>query len=94
MAELSVTKFGVGGQMRQVGLILLWCSAVAAAGFTPASFLARRDYPGGGLIAVADVNGDKIPDLIQSTGTTVNVLLGNGNGTFGLPIASQIGLGL
>jgi len=33
-------------------------------------------------IAVADVNGDGIPDLIEATGNTIGVMLGNGNGTF------------
>ncbi len=38
-------------------------------------------------IAVADVNGDGIPDLIIANGipNSVDVLLGNGNGTFGAP---------
>lgn len=35
-----------------------------------------------GISAVADFNGDGIPDIAISTGSTVNVLLGTGNGTF------------
>ena len=33
-------------------------------------------------VAVADVNGDGIPDIITVGGTVVSVFLGNGNGTF------------
>jgi hypothetical protein len=35
-----------------------------------------------GLSAIADFNGDGIPDVATSTGSTVNVLLGVGDGTF------------
>jgi hypothetical protein len=48
--------------------------------FAPSKFY----YTGGNYVAVADVNGDGIPDLLGSdtSGGTVNLLLGNGNGTF------------
>jgi hypothetical protein len=39
-------------------------------------------------LALADLNGDGVPDLIVSCGT-VSVLLGNGDGTFG----KQVGIG-
>ncbi len=61
--------------------LLLGCACLQAA---PPSFDARRDYdtyncvPGqSGLLTIADVNGDGIPDVVCP-----NVLLGNGDGTF------------
>jgi hypothetical protein len=58
-------------------------AALAQTAPTP-SFFDRQDYgvcfPGGPSIAVADFNGDGIPDLICSE---PYLFLGNGNGTFG-----------
>ena len=56
----------------------------AAAPRAPAqSFLARRDYNqlSNGGIALADTNGDHIPDTISVGGSDVSVMFGNGNGT-------------
>ena len=49
------------------------------------------------LAAVADLNNDGIPDLVISNNLsdTVTIMLGNGDGTFGVPVASlkaQFGL--
>src|ERR1700676_2217987 len=42
-------------------------------------FFATPTYPGLGLIATADFNGDGKPDLVSTDGT---VMLGKGDGTF------------
>jgi hypothetical protein len=51
------------------------------------TFQAKVDYPTGSApisVAVADVNGDGRPDLLvaNANSSTVNVLLGTGNGRF------------
>jgi len=64
---------------------LLASLAVArAASPTMPTFFTRRDYPGlnSNWVQVADTNGDGIPDLIAINGGYVEVLFGNGNGTF------------
>jgi hypothetical protein len=77
-------------------LILLLSSTAIAATLIPAQFSARRDYlftHGAFLVRSADVNGDKIPDLvaIDTSGNTIPTLLGQGNGTFSLGPTSQPG---
>jgi hypothetical protein len=62
---------------------LIFTGAAYASPLTP-SFFARHDYPGLGAswVAVADTNGDGIPDLIADSEGFVYVLFGNGDGTF------------
>src|SRR5262245_26988944 len=55
------------------------------------TFRARSTYPAGAdlqFAAVADLNGDRIRDVVvsQAGGKSVNVLLGNGDGSFTLPL--------
>ena len=59
-------------------------AAAGAASPKMPTFFARRDYSGlyTQQVAAADTNGDGIPDLIAANGGTVEVLFGNGNGTF------------
>jgi hypothetical protein len=68
--------------------------AAVASAATP-TFFARRDYPDFGFnwVAVADTNGDRIPDVIESLGGTVQVLFGNGNGTFRPGPTTHLALG-
>jgi hypothetical protein len=56
---------------------------LTAATPTIPTFFARRDYPGlnNSFIQVADTNDDGVPDLIVN-GSSFQVLLGNGGGTF------------
>lgn len=60
------------------------CLAASAATSPTPTFSARRDYLDifGQHVAVADVNGDGIPDLIANDPGFVQVLFGNGDGTF------------
>jgi hypothetical protein len=58
------------------------------------TFRAARDYPAGAdasLLAIADLNGDRILDLVTAAveGKRLNVLLGNGDGSFGTPLSSH-----
>jgi hypothetical protein len=67
-----------------LAMCLLSCIGTATAAAPPIpTFFARRDYAGlhSQQVAVADTNGDGIPDLIASEGN-VEVLFGNGYGTF------------
>src|ERR1022692_2158010 len=81
------------------------CAASSLAAISAPNFFTRRDYPGGSnFVAVADTNGDQIPDVVADTngdqipdvvaaGTSVAVWLGNGNGTFRKGPTSHIGFG-
>ena len=47
------------------------------------TFLPLSNLGGSGFaVAVADFNGDSKDDLAIVDGTSINILLGNGNGTF------------
>lgn len=79
--------------------VLLAMSAIAATTPPSAQFLARRDYVTSGsggaqLVRAADINGDKIPDIIATNpGTSVVwTLLGNGTGTYRTGPTTQTGL--
>jgi FG-GAP-like repeat/FG-GAP repeat len=59
-------------------------AARGSAGASPAvSFAAKGTYQVGGSVAVADLNGDRKPDLATATGSgQASVLLGLGDGRF------------
>ena len=70
-------------------VFLTTCLLASLAGAAAASpkmptFFARRDYPGlySRWVQAADTNGDGIPDLIASQEAYIQVLFGNGDGTF------------
>jgi len=64
--------------------LLALVGAGTAATPTMPTFFARRDYTGlnSNWLQVADTNGDGIPDLIANFMGYVEVLFGNGDGTF------------
>jgi hypothetical protein len=65
----------------------------SAAPASEPTFFARRDYAFPGYqIVVADVNGDKIPDIVGLPGGNATALLGNGNGTFRQGPGTNIGV--
>jgi FG-GAP-like repeat len=68
-----------------VFFLALVAGPAAATGTTP-TFFARRDYAGmeaANWVGVGDVNGDGIPDLVVNKPSwDVDVLFGNGDGTF------------
>jgi len=69
-----------------IPIAYLLASMAVASAATPKmpTFEARRDYAGlySYWVQVADVNGDGIPDLIGDSSGYMEVLLGNGDGTF------------
>jgi hypothetical protein len=58
---------------------------MSAANQAVPNFFAQRDYTGlnSYWVQVADTNGDGIPDLIANLTGDIEVLFGNGDGTFG-----------
>jgi hypothetical protein len=89
----TVTLSGITGK-GQMGLNLVDNDTIhdlvghpLVSGGAATSFLAPNTYAAGNTaaaVAIADVNGDGIPDVItaSSANNNVSVLLGNGNGTF------------
>jgi len=69
-----------------VAINIIVVAANAASSPKAPTFFARRDYPGlySIFVQIADTNGDGIPDLIASQIKSgyIEVLLGNGDGTF------------
>jgi len=70
--------------MKIAALSLILCCVTLSAAVTPPIFFARRDYPSaGGHIAIGDVTGDGMPDVVTvASQYQISVLQGNGNGTF------------
>ncbi len=58
------------------------CPLLLAAQSTLPTFQTRYDYNVSGHVAVADLNGDGIPDIVADSAYTAQTLLGNGDGTF------------
>ena len=72
--------------MRALGLVVLGFIAISltqTSAFAQSASFSRTDHPSlGNNHAVADVNGDAIPDLIGTGTSSVGIMLGNANGTF------------
>jgi hypothetical protein len=67
---------------RAVWLMIASCGFMAAADLKVPMFFARQDLPSvGNDVAVGDVNGDGIPDIVAFL-TGVSVMLGKGDGLF------------
>src|SRR5690348_8028209 len=91
--------YGLGGGSRRglswlvaltlpIGAATLPGSAGASAGFTFVPDQAQPSLaPGSTVVAVADLTGTAIPDLVlrDAEDNTVGVMLGNGAGGFGAP---------
>jgi hypothetical protein len=78
--------------MRVALVMFVLCGATTAVAVKVPTFYARQDYPGNGQVAVGDLNGDKIPDVISMFGYVINTLLGNGDGTFRVGPATKPGI--
>jgi hypothetical protein len=77
-----------------VAYVLTGVGVASAAGPKPPTFFARHDYAGlySTQAAVADTNGDGIPDLIADQGGYIEVLFGNGDGTFQRGVFYEMGI--
>jgi FG-GAP-like repeat len=72
--------------MKSAVLLSILCCGTLTAAIRQPKFYARRDYRcefAGGRVAIGDVNGDGIPDVVSvGFGYSISTLLGYGNGTF------------
>jgi hypothetical protein len=75
--------------------VLASLAAAGAASPKMPTFFARRDYSGlfTQFIQAADTNGDGIPDLIANQEGYIQVLFGNGDGTFRSGANTHAGIG-
>ena len=86
-ASITVVNPAPGGGTSNVGYFPILKSSATVA-------LSRSDHtlasPGGGALVIGDFNSDGKPDVAISSGgnSTIQVLLGNGKGTFQTPISS------
>src|SRR5262245_13257502 len=98
-ARAGLSALAIAGAAAGVTAFLMWLAA--SPGAAQQLFVRFRtnqpiplsvgDVPGFNPFTLADVNGDGKPDLIavDDPNTNVNVLLGNGDGTFQDPVAYE-----
>jgi len=94
MLETSLIARWLAATALMIGAVLLPAVALAAPSFTFVPDPSQPTLPAGiGLMNVADVNGDGVPDLIlRDYGAgTIGVMLGDGVGGFGPPSAIFVG---
>lgn len=71
-----------GGYYYTLGNIAVMLGNGAGTFQAPVTYGTGGSYPTS--VAVADLNGDGNPDILVANGVQVGVLLGNGDGTFGV----------
>ncbi len=93
------TKKGLVSALVLLSAIFFASSAAAQDHMMPGAGAGSGDMgsgTGGGSIVVQDVNFDQILDIITSggPGNTLNIFLGNGDGTFNQMFQAGLGLGV
>src|SRR5258708_917777 len=86
-------------QLARTGVLLIGMASTLFA--QTISFIDHKDFPAGAIqpavFAQGDLNGDGHPDLVvhdeNANADSVDVLLGNPNGTFAAPIPVPVGVG-
>ncbi|MEO8680596.1 MAG: FG-GAP-like repeat-containing protein [Vicinamibacterales bacterium] len=94
-----VTRFSSRAGQVRIAMIVLALATPAGAranGTTCPDFAGAIKYGVGGYpqsVAIGDVNGDGAPDLVVAnfTSRNVSILLGHGNGTFGVAVNYDVG---
>lgn len=88
--EVAAGRFpSLGNLFRETVVLLFTAGALGAPNLFALSFSPATVIPtssGDVSVAVGDVNGDGLADLVSASAASFRVLIGNGNGTFQSPI--------